>query len=288
MNAEAEGCAAATLFRREHRLGVQPLGDLIAIIEQATGIDVAVLDAGPDEHGLTMRDPKRNTMFIGVARSRRPIRQRSMLAHELGHVQFGDWADADAGDLSARSPAEIRADAFARHLLLPSDGLRDFLGDREQAATRSTLSVVVQRFLVSPAVAAIALHQGGYINATTKTEWMALSTPQLAVRFGWIDQYHALQADSDKRRAPQRLLARATKGYVEGVLPVQAIANLRGIAAEAAEAELREAGVVPVDRPIAWADPAELPEVPIDLAALDEDLSAPDDPPDRTIETDAR
>ncbi|MEU5905361.1 ImmA/IrrE family metallo-endopeptidase [Micromonospora sp. NPDC047467] len=286
MNAEVEGCAAAARFRKEHRLGVQPLGDLIAIIEQAIGIDVAVLDAGPDEHGLTMRDPKRNMMFVGVARSRRPMRQRSTLAHELGHVQFGDWADADAGDLSARSPAEIRADAFARHLLLPMEGLRDFLDEREQPTTRSVLSVVVQRFLVSPAVAAIALHQGGYIDAATKTEWMALSAPQLAVRFGWIDQYQALQADSDKRRAPQRLLARATKGYVEGVLPVQAIANLRGIAAEAAEAELRDAGVVPVDRPIAWLDAAELPGVPIDMAALDADLSEPDNPPDRGIEAD--
>ena len=36
------GCHAV---RQEHHLGVQPLGDLLEIIEQATGIDVAVLDA---------------------------------------------------------------------------------------------------------------------------------------------------------------------------------------------------------------------------------------------------
>jgi Zn-dependent peptidase ImmA (M78 family) len=77
---------------------VQPLGDLVAVIEQATGIDVAVLDVGPDEHGLAMRDPARGTVFIGVARTRNPMRQRSTLAHELGHVLFGDWADADAGN----------------------------------------------------------------------------------------------------------------------------------------------------------------------------------------------
>jgi Zn-dependent peptidase ImmA (M78 family) len=287
VNAEAEGCIAAARFREDYRLGVQPLGDLIAIIEQTTGIDVAVLDAEPDEHGLTMRDPKRNTMFIGVARTRNPMRQRSTLAHELGHVQFGDWADADAGNWSDRAPAEIRADAFARHLLLPADGLREFLGSREQA-TQSTLSAVVQRFLVSPALAAIALHRAGYIGAATKTDWMTLSTPQLAVRFGWIDQYHALQADSDKRRAPQRLLARATKGYAEGVLSAQAIATLRGIAVETTEAELREAGILPAERPIAWADPAELPDVPVDWSALDADLSAPDDDQDPTAETEAR
>ncbi|GIG85080.1 ImmA/IrrE family metallo-endopeptidase [Plantactinospora endophytica] len=287
MTAEAEGRAAAAKFREEHELGVQPLGDLIAIIEQTTGIDVAVLDAGPDEHGLTMRDPERDTTFIGVARGQHPMRQRSTLAHELGHIQFGDWADADAGNWSDRSPAEIRADAFARNLLLPVDGLRKLLGDRKQM-TRSTLSVVVQRFLVSPAVAAIALHQAGYIDPATKVDWMDLSTPQLAVRFGWIDQYHALRADSNKQRAPQRLLARATKGYAEGVLSAQAIATLRGITVETVEAELREVGIVPVERPIAWADPAELPDVPVDWAALDADLTAPDDQEDPAAETETR
>ena len=98
MTAEAEGSETAGRFREEHHLGAQPLGDLVAVIEQATGIDVAVLDAGPDEHGLTMRDPVRGTVFIGVARTRNPMRQRSTLAHELGHVLFEDWADPDSGN----------------------------------------------------------------------------------------------------------------------------------------------------------------------------------------------
>jgi Zn-dependent peptidase ImmA (M78 family) len=274
VKAEAEGSAAAAQFRRHHRLGLQPLGDLVAVIEQTTRIDVAVLDAGPDEHGLTMRDPRRGAVFIGVARSRNPMRQRSTLAHELGHVQFEDWAVSDAGNWSDRSPAEVRADAFARHLLLPEDGLREFLADR-RPVTQSTLSAVVQRFLVSPAIATIALHQARYIDGATKTDWMTLTTPQLAVRFGWNDQYQALQADSDRRRAPQRLLARAIRGYAEGVLSAQAIATLRGIPQEVLEAELREAGVVPAERPVAWAGPAELPDVEVDWAALDQDLTTP-------------
>jgi Zn-dependent peptidase ImmA (M78 family) len=101
VNTEAEGRTSAARFRQDHHLGVQPLGDLVAVIEQATGIDVAVLDVGPDEHGLTMRDPRRNAVFIGVARTRNPMRQRSTLAHELGHVLFEDWADNDAGNWSS-------------------------------------------------------------------------------------------------------------------------------------------------------------------------------------------
>ncbi len=204
------------------------------------------------------------------------MRQRSTLAHELAHVLFEDWVDGDTGDWSDRSQAEIRADAFARHLLVPVEGLREFIGARSPIAL-SALSAVVQRFLVSPQIAAIALRQARYIDEATKQEWMTLSAPQLAARFGWTDQYQVLRASSDRRRAPQRLLARAITGYAEGVLPAQAIATLRGISLEALVAELSEAGVTPAERPTPWADPADLPDVHVDLSALDQDLAAADD-----------
>jgi Zn-dependent peptidase ImmA (M78 family) len=288
MNPESEGRAMACRFREDQCLGVQPLGDLVAIIEQSIGIDVAILDADADEHGLAMRDPARDTVFIAVARSRKPMRQRSTLAHELGHVLFKDWDGGAPAYGNGRDPQETRADAFARHLLLPADGMRKFLKPG-RTIVEADLSAVVQRFLVSPAIAAIALRDSGYIDEPTKLEWMSLSTPRLAARFGWSDQYLALKSDSDQRRAPQRLLARAIRGYVEGVLPAQAIATLRGILLDEAEASLREAGIVPAEHPVAWADHTELSEVEVDLAALEEDLGGPgDDADDPAVERDER
>jgi Zn-dependent peptidase ImmA (M78 family) len=268
MTLEQQGEAAAAKFRSEHHLGVQPLGDLVALIEQTTGHDVAVLDAGPDEHGLTMRDPARDVVFIGVARTRHPMRQRSTLAHELAHVLFGDWTDGE--DLSARPPEEIRADAFARHLLVPSDGLIAFLRHRE-TLTEADLSAVVQWFLVSPQIAAIALYDCGYIDAATKQEWMALTTPRLATRFGWSDQYHSLQNDADQTRSPQRLLARAVSGYSEGVVTAQTVATLRGISAEEVADELTEAGVIPREHQPPWIAATDLPAVTVDLSDLQDD-----------------
>jgi hypothetical protein len=130
------------------------------------------------------------------------------------------------------------------------------------------------------------LCQATYIDEATKQEWMTLTAPKLAARFGWTDQYQALQAGSDRRRAPQRLLARAITGYAEGVLPAQAIATLRGISLEAVEEEMREAGVAPAEPPIPWAEPADLPDVHVDLAALDEDLGVTDDGQDATASRD--
>lgn len=285
VNAERDGRLAADRFRREQNLGAQPLGDLVAVIEQATGIDVAVLDADQDEHGLTMRDMEREAVFVTVARTDRPMRQRSTLAHELGHVLFEDWGRNTTEGTSERPPEEVRADAFARHLLVPAEGLRAFLGNRA-SVDEPDLSAVVQRFVVSPQIAAIALHQAGYIDGPTKKKWMALRTPGLATRFGWSDQYHALQADSGHRRAPQQLLARAIRGYVEGVLSVQAIATLRGLTRQETEAELRAAGVAPTGQSATWTDHSELPEPDVDLTALNEALDAPDedtDAPDATV-----
>lgn len=282
MSAEAQGRAKAERFRQEHHLGVQPLGDLVAIIEQATGIDVAVLEVGPDEHGMMMRDSERDAVFIGVARTRHPMRQRSTLAHELGHVLFEDWNQSPEGGWSEHPWEETRATAFARHLLLPLQGLEEFLQGREPTSL-STLSAVVQRFVVSPAIAAIALHQLGLIDAATKQQWMAqTSAPQLAAQFGWSDHYHALQQDSDRRRAPQRLVARATAAYAQGMLSAQAIATVRGTTVDEVETELHQAGIVPTTPPVQWASSTDLPEVNVDLGALDADLDSPDEDSDES------
>lgn len=286
-NAEAAGRVAAAHFRTRHRLGEQPLGDLVAIIEQAMGIDVAVVSAGPDEHGLTMWDSGRGTAFISVAQTKNPMRQRSTLAHELGHVLFDDRKNGELNSWSERTPEEIRADAFARHLLLPIEGLRQFLAG-PGPLTESVLSDVVERFLVSPKIAAIALHQAEYIDDDTKQRWMGLATPTLAIRFGWSDYYRTLQIDSDQPRAPQRLLARTISGYTEGVVSMQTIATLRGEnMLDTVEAELREAGIEPVERPIVWATPDDLPHVEVDLAALDAALGATEDVDEHPTDDDA-
>lgn len=270
MSSEAEGRTAAEAFRREHDLEDQPLGDLVALIERNTGNDVAVLDVdGSDEHGLAMRDPERDVVFIAVARTRHPMRQRSSLAHELAHVVFEDWCGADQQDRPARSPEEIRADAFARHLLVPQKGLKTFLAHRAEVS-EADLSAVVQFFQVSASIAAIAMNDCGAIDTSKKKLWMALTTPHLATRFGWSDQYESLAADSDRPRSPRRLLARATAGYEEGAVSAQAVATLRGITAEKAIAELTEAGVFPQAPPVPVISADDLPEVDVDLSDLDE------------------
>ncbi|MFD4444551.1 ImmA/IrrE family metallo-endopeptidase [Nocardia sp. NPDC058519] len=274
MTAESEGRAAAERFREEYHLGYQPLGDLVTLIEQTVRADVAVLETGPDQHGMTMRHGDRGTVYIAVARTPHPMRQRSTLAHELGHVVFGDWAEEPQVD--SASPAEIRANAFARHLLLPLEGVRELVAAERDRDELALLSKVVQRYLVSPQIAAIALEQVGYLAGPAKAQLRVETTSRLAARFGWSDQYQAIQAESNRRRAPQRLLARAIAGYLQNAVPVQTIATLRGLDVVTVRKELTNAGLTPTELQPVWGDLADLPEVDLDLDELDADLGGSD------------
>lgn len=267
MSNETEAQAAAAHFRSEHHLGNGPLGDLATLIEQTTGHQVAVVKVDdPNEHGLTMWDPKRNVTFIAVACTPNFMRQRSSLAHELAHALFRDWSTREADQLSNRSPSEIRADAFARHFLLPVDGLRELLGAPTGDLDPIDFSQVIQDFRVSPSLASIALCSAGFISEETKKVWMKTTTSAWATRFGWIDHYRSLQIESQCPRVPQRLLAAAVRGYEAGVVTVATIATLRGIDADTARQELEDAGIVPTPPLVREPSANEIHNVEVDFS----------------------
>ncbi|GAB3845838.1 hypothetical protein GCM10028800_10760 [Nesterenkonia populi] len=237
-----------------------------------TDVDVVAISASNDEHGLTVTNPQRGLTFIALARTPKVMRQRSTLAHELAHVLFDDWQDApDYVENGDRPSEEVRADAFARHLLAPVEGVKEFLGGRSVFALKD-LSDVVQRFLVSPPMAAIVMHEAGLITLEQKTAWMGQSAPQLATRYGWRDLYGELQGQAQAHRAPQKLLQRATTGYIEGLVPASMLARLRDVNEAEMLAELEDVGIQPKSHSAPKPDLAQLPGAGLsdeDFAFLD-------------------
>ncbi|KNX38850.1 ImmA/IrrE family metallo-endopeptidase [Luteipulveratus halotolerans] len=279
--AEREGRAAARKFRTDNGLGVGPLGDLVALIEQTCGVDVTMLaidDA--DEHGLTMVDPARGAAIVAVACSDRPMRWRSNLAHELGHLVLGDHDSGQPGRLTADPFVEQRARAFARHVLVPVDGISRMRDNARGARTQSAdhpglalLSDVVQHFQASPRIVTIQLRDLGLIDDALFAEWSSVDTPALAARFGWTDQYATLQHASRQHRAPQRLLTRAVAGYIAGLVSLETVASVRGVTPHDLALEFEAAGIAPAAA-IPQPEEDEFPDpagVDIDLSWLDDE-----------------
>ncbi len=197
-----------------------------------------------------MRDPVTGRVVIAVATTPHPMRHRSSIAHEIGHVVAGDL-DRDVPLVPGeRSHEEKRADAFARHLLLPLEAIRR----RFPAAKRPSLtdlSDLVQEFEVSPMIASIQLRTLDLIDAGTCRSWGARSASNLAITFGWGSQYHVLAADSSTPRAPQSLMARAVVGYQRGVLGLNELAGWYGRRRAELEEELGVPEPADVD---SWSD----------------------------------
>ncbi|MCA0435699.1 MAG: ImmA/IrrE family metallo-endopeptidase [Actinobacteria bacterium] len=250
MSAESEARDAAEAFRADHHLGLQPIGDLVAVIEETCGVDVCLLPQGDEAHGMTVRHG--HTTIVGVVTTAHPMRQRSTLAHELAHVLFDDLTGGGPERRwAARSPEEVRADAFARHLLVPIGAVRERVVERE--VDERLVSDLVQAFGASPKIVAIQLREAGVIDYDLYDDWSRLTAPSLATKFGWQAAYRAMRQQSESMRPPQGLLRRATAAYAEGVVSVALLARLNGTHdIDGTRRELDEAGIVPKAFDVVW------------------------------------
>lgn len=224
MSNESRAQLLASAFRTDHGLGLAPLGDIFEVVHAFAGVDVLSMEASEAEHGLSMLLPSSARVAIAVATTQHPMRQRSSVAHELGHVLAGDLETDVPLTPGERTPEEIRADAFARHLLLPVEAVTARLGPRQGGAGEADLSTLVQEFEVSPHLAAIQLRHAGYITASVCDQWRTLSAATVAARHGWLGKYRTLVAESSQPRAPQGLVTMAVEGYRRGVLGINELA----------------------------------------------------------------
>jgi Zn-dependent peptidase ImmA (M78 family) len=215
------------------------------MLEELTGVDVATLPLPDDVSGMCLLDVERGTTLVLANSSHPAERQRFTLAHELGHLLFGDGSLVDILD-EATSPKERRAHEFARCLLVPPGGLRELrnrlsaTGATSPAEHMSTLS---RHFGVSSAVINIQLRCEG-LEVLDPLE----STPVLASRYGWRAEYNAAQTAAAIPKPPARLVRRAQLGYGQGKLGASVLARLLHQSEGEVVAELDSIGVHPAPK----------------------------------------
>lgn len=269
MSNEEIGRAAAVEFRQRHAMGDEPIADMARLIERTTGVGVAFVGVPAPGHGMTMARGEDHLIAVGC--TEHPMRLRSTLAHELGHLVLGTVdREVHGVNWDERTPEEIQADAFARHLLVPMTGVSRVVEGRE--ATLAMLSDLVQAFLASPSLVAIQVRDSGAVDQTTFQHWRTMAAGTLAARFGWHSQYQSLVTQSRRPRAPQALLARAIEGYRWGLVSPAVIARLDGKPnPRSVVASLAEDGIVVQEFPDATASPPKVigqPLTPEELRML--------------------
>lgn len=244
-----QAASAAADFRARHHLGNAAIADLVTVLEAAPHVHVAIEPATDDEqHGMRASDPERGVTVLAASATPHAVRLRSTLAHELGHHIFNDPTPAV---WSENTPEERRATEFARHFLIPADGLVDVLGEPgAHEFTDADLSSVVERFAVSPHMASIQLRAAGFIDPATADRLGKYTTRALATRFGWLPLYRQWSADSNQPRPPQRIVATAIAAYLSHDASIATVANLQGLKADEMKAELDAADVIPADHPV--------------------------------------
>nr|WP_280791011.1 ImmA/IrrE family metallo-endopeptidase [Blastococcus sp. TF02A_35] len=260
-SASARGAQLADALREVLGLGAAPipeLSELAELVEEVTGVDVATRPL-PAVSGMCLVDEARLTRLLVVNSDEPAERQRFTVAHELGHLLFGDGAHIDGLD-AGTGEAETRCNEFARNLLVPADGVRLWL--RRTAGTdtgpveEEAVGRLARYFGVTPEVVRIQLERMGLRPAPAVP-----STPVMASRYGWRAEYEATQAAARRPRPPRRLARRAADAYARGLLGAAVLADLEG----------RTVAEVEADRELLSEAPAR--RAPAGLASIEELLA---------------
>lgn len=245
---------AAEAFRGRHDLGHAPIKDVAQVIEEYHRAWIMQMELPEGLDARTTHNPARGHTLVCVGTIGSPERQRFTLAHELAHLEAGTLSteihnSPDAND----RPEERWANEFARHFLLPIEGLRGFLKDVDADVDWSgpkVLSDIVRAYGVSPVVAQMQLRGTGLVPddvlrdlTRTRTPWTA---PVLARRFGWAAEREQAVLAAKAPRRPTALVEAATSGYLAGTRSLEELAHVSGERdLNAFRAALDEADLIP-------------------------------------------
>jgi Zn-dependent peptidase ImmA (M78 family)/transcriptional regulator with XRE-family HTH domain len=219
--------ALAALDRVREVGGAITEPDLAALVEKAFGVDVAVVDLGPDFDGLaTSAD---DVKLVVLSTSQLPSRQRFTLAHELGHLLAGDdqgvHLDHDVFDKAQRdNPSEKRANAFAAAFLMPDEILRDAVGST--GLTHDGFTALATDLMVTPMALAFRLRDLRLIDAGTCDRFRSTSAAVAARTAGRSAEFARRVTESRRARPPGLLVRDSYAAYEMGAATLRPYANL--------------------------------------------------------------
>ena len=255
-----QGRRLAGQVRQALRLGDGPLGPLPEVLEERLRLDVDFSPLPEAVDGLCVSVGDRALVLVGS--SKPSSRQRFTLAHELAHYLVDDLDPlyVDERGVRARSVAEMRANAFAAHLLMPEPGVRaaieGFTDDAERAVR------VALTFGTSVSAAAYQLGNLGLLPDSVRDRLTQAGSRPLLMRYALPSDWQQDESGRGRLRPPSRLYRRATLAFRRGLIGLEPIAELlQRSDRDQLRQELEDAGLAPDEEAFTAAGPDGLDEI---------------------------
>ncbi len=190
---ENEGMVLAEDLRAEWELGIDPIPNMTALLENR-GIKVVFIDLPKNVSGLTCLARKPNqklTVPVIVANEDMTLeRRRFTLAHELGHRLIDGESPVDL---------EKAANVFAGAFLIPKNHLVREVGSHRNALAFKEFIRLKRRYRVSAATLLLRLKEVDIIDQST------LSYAFQTYAKGWRSlEPHPLESGESKYELPRR------------------------------------------------------------------------------------
>ena len=167
------------------QLGMEPIADLVSVVEEA-GLRVVGADLPEDDiEGAFLTMPECDASVALINRSKPALRQRFTLAHEYGHLLLhrGRGVIVDEAIFQTTSPVERQANAFAAAFLMPKALIERMYNEYEFPKRRDKLPLygwllMTRRMQVSAHALAWRLYNLGYISESERN-WVFHEGAQL-------------------------------------------------------------------------------------------------------------
>jgi len=163
--------------RRRLHLGIEPIADLVSVVEES-GLRVVGADLSEDDvDGAFLFVPEYDSAVALINRAKPSLIQRFTLAHEYGHLLLHrNRAEIWERDfIRANSVEERQANAFAAAFLMPKPLIERMYDEYGFSKKRDALPmygwlVMTRRLQVSPQALAHRLYNLGYIHKSER-DW---------------------------------------------------------------------------------------------------------------------
>jgi Zn-dependent peptidase ImmA (M78 family)/transcriptional regulator with XRE-family HTH domain len=239
-----QGRRLAGEVRRELGLGDGPVARFPELLEQRFQLDVDLSPLPEAVDGLCVSVGVRALILVGSGKP--SSRQRFTLAHELAHYLVDDLDPlyVDERGVGTRSVAEMRANAFAAHLLMPEPGVRAAIEGTADDAERAVR--VALTFGTSVSAAAYQLGNLGLLPEAVRDRLVDAGAKPLLMRYALPSDWQQDESGRGRVRPPARLYARATLAFRRGLIGLEPIVDLlRHPDRDQLRQELDDAGLTP-------------------------------------------